>query len=64
MSNKAIFITVAILIGAAGYLLFKSDGDIDMGGEKHGAEAQHMQEAKEHKDGNKAPEAPKAAPAK
>lgn len=33
MSNKAIAITIAFLLAATGYLLFKSDGDIDMGGE-------------------------------
>lgn len=39
MSNKAIAITVLILLLATGYLLYTSDADIDMGGEKHGAEA-------------------------
>jgi len=37
------------------FMLMKSGGDIDMGGEKHGAEAAHMEEAK--------PAAPAAAPA-
>lgn len=48
---------VLVLIGATAYLLIKGDGDIDMGGEKHGAEALHVPEAK--KD---APAAPAAAP--
>ena len=39
MSNKAIAITVLILLAATGYLLAVSDEPIDMGGEKHGAEA-------------------------
>lgn len=55
MSNRAILITVVVMIAAAGYLLFKSDAEIDMGGEKHGAEAAHMEEKKE------APAAPAAA---
>jgi hypothetical protein len=59
MSNKAILILVVVMIAAAGYLLLKSDAEIDMGGEKHGAEAAHMEDAK--KD---APKAPEAAPAK
>ena len=46
MSNRAIFIMVAVMIAAAGYLLLKSDAEIDMGGEKHGAEAAHMDDAK------------------
>ncbi len=46
MSNKAIAITIAFLLAATGYLLFKSDGDIDMGGEKHGAEATQAHDAK------------------
>ena len=41
MSNRAIAITVLVLIIATGYLLVKGDGDIDMGGEKHGADAIH-----------------------
>ena len=57
MSNRAIIIMVLVLISATAYLLIKGDGDIDMGGEKHGAEAAHMEEAK--KD---APAAPAAAP--
>ncbi|WP_172457118.1 hypothetical protein [Polynucleobacter necessarius] len=48
---------VLVLVGATAYLLLKGDGDIDMGGEKHGAEAAHMEEAK--KD---APAAPAPAP--
>ena len=58
MSNRAIIIMVLVLIGATAYLLIKGDGDIDMGGEKHGAEAQHMEDAKKA-----APAAPAAAPA-
>ena len=57
MSNRSIIIMVLVLIGATAYLLIKGDGDIDMGGEKHGAEALHVPEAK--KD---APAAPAAAP--
>ncbi|MCF8166197.1 MAG: hypothetical protein K9J35_05955 [Rhodoferax sp.] len=57
MSNRSIIIMVLVLISATAYLLIKGDGDIDMGGEKHGAEAAHMEEAK--KD---APAAPAAAP--
>ena len=59
MSNKAILILVVVMIAAAGYLLVKSDAEVDMGGEKHGAEAAHMEDAK--KD---APAAPAAEPAK
>ena len=54
MSNKAILVLVVIILAATGYLLFKSDAEIDMGGEKHGAEAVgHGQEK---------PAAPNAAP--
>ena len=62
MSNRAIIIMVLVLIGATAYLLIKGDGDIDMGGEKHGAEAAHMEEAKKAAPAA-APEAPAAAPA-
>ena len=55
MSNRAIAITVLVLILATGYLLVKGDGDIDMGGEKHGAEAVHVED--------KQPEEAPAAPA-
>jgi len=55
MSNRAILILVIVMIAAAGYLLVKGDGDIDMGGEKHGAEAAHMEDKKDA--------APAAAPA-
>ena len=58
MSNRSIIIMVLVLIGASTYLLLKSDGDIDMGGEKHGAEAAHMEDARKE-----APAAPAAAPA-
>ncbi|CAM3795955.1 hypothetical protein [Polynucleobacter arcticus] len=58
MSNRSIIIMVLVLIGASTYLLFKSDGGIDMGGEKHGAEAAHMEDARKE-----APAAPTAAPA-
>ena len=55
MSNKAILILVVAMIAAACYLLVKSDAEVDMGGEKHGAEAAHMEDAK--KEAPKAPEA-------
>ena len=55
MSNRSLIIMVLVLIGATAYLLLKGDGDIDMGGEKHGAEATHVEEAKK--------DAPAAAPA-
>lgn len=55
MSNRSIIIMVLALVGATAYLLIKGDGDIDMSGEKHGAEAAHIQEAKK--------DAPAAAPA-
>jgi len=58
MSNRSIIIMVLVLISATAYLLIKGDGDIDMGGEKHGAEATHMEEAKKN-----APTAPAEAPA-
>jgi len=62
MSNRSIIIMVLVLVGATAYLLIKGDGDIDMGGEKHGAEATHVEEAK--KDAPTAtPTAPAAAPA-
>ncbi len=61
MSNRSIIIMVLVLIGATAYLLLKGDGDIDMGGEKHGAEATHVEEAK--KDAPAAPAAPATAPA-
>ena len=60
MSNRSIIIMVLVLIGATAYLLLKGDGDIDMGGEKHGAEAVHVEEAKKAAP---APDAPSAAPA-
>lgn len=62
MSNRAILILVIVMIAAAGYLLVKSDGNVDMGGEKHGAEAAHMEDAK--KDAPAAPSAPAVEPAK
>ena len=55
MSNRSIIIMVLVLVGATAYLLLKSDGNIDMGGEKHGAEAAHVEEAKK--------DAPSTAPA-
>ena len=62
MSNRSIIIMVLVLIGATAYLLLKGDGNVDMSGEKHGAEATHVEEAK--KDAPAAtPEAPAAAPA-
>ena len=45
MSNRSIIIMVLVLVGATAYLLIKGDGDIDMSGEKHGAEAAHIQES-------------------
>jgi hypothetical protein len=62
MSNRSIIIMVLVLVGATAYLLLKGDGDIDMGGEKHGAEAAHMEEAKKDAPAA-APAAPVAAPA-
>lgn len=62
MSNRSIIIMVLILVGATAYLLLKGDGNIDMGGEKHGAEATHVEEAKKDAPAA-APEAPAAAPA-
>ncbi len=62
MSNRSLIIMVLVLVGATAYLLIKGDGDIDMGGEKHGSEAAHIEEAK--KDASAAaPAAPPAAPA-
>jgi hypothetical protein len=61
MSNRSIIIMVLVLISATAYLLIKGDGDIDMGGEKHGAEAAHMEEAK--KNAPATPAAPTEAPA-
>jgi hypothetical protein len=58
MSNRSIIIMVLVLVGATAYLLLKGDGNVDMGGEKHDAEAVHVEEAK--KD---APAAALAAPA-
>ncbi|WP_114638344.1 hypothetical protein [Polynucleobacter necessarius] len=56
MSNRSIIIMVLVLIiGATAYLLLKGDGNVDMSGEKHGAEATHVEEAKK--------DAPAAAPA-
>ena len=46
-----------VFAGLALFVLLKSGGDIDMGGEKHGAEATHVESAKP------AAEAPAAAPA-
>lgn len=67
MSNRSLIITVLVLIGATAYLLIKGDGDIDMGGEKHGAEALHIEEAKKATPvapaAPTAPDAPAAAPA-
>ena len=62
MSNRSLIIMVLVLVGATAYLLIKGDGDIDMGGEKHGSEAAHIEEAK--KDAPAAAQAaPPAAPA-
>jgi hypothetical protein len=62
MSNRSIIIMVLVLISATAYLLIKGDGDIDMGGEKHGAEAVHVEEAKKDAPAA-APAAPAEAPA-
>jgi hypothetical protein len=62
MSNRSIIIMVLVLVGATAYLLIKGDGDIDMGGEKHGAEATHVEEAKKDAPAA-APVAPAVAPA-
>lgn len=62
MSNRSIIIMVLVLVGATAYLLLKSDGNIDMGGEKHGAEATHIEEAKKDAPAA-APVAPAVAPA-
>jgi hypothetical protein len=62
MSNRSIIIMVLVLIGATAYLLLKGDGNVDMGGEKHGAEAAHMEEAKKDAPAA-APTAPAATPA-
>lgn len=51
MGNKAIAITVIILLAATGYLMATSEEAIDMGGEKHGAEAtQAHEQTKEVKE--------------
>jgi hypothetical protein len=64
MSNRSIIIMVLVLISATAYLLIKGDGDIDMGGEKHGAEAAHIEEAKKNAPvAPAAPASPAAAPA-
>jgi len=62
MSNRSIIIMVLILISATAYLLLKGDGNIDMGGEKHGAEATHAEEASKDAPAT-APTAPTATPA-
>ena len=53
---------VLVLVGATAYLLLKGDGNIDMGGEKHGAEAVHIEDAKKDAPAA-APAAPAATPA-
>ena len=62
MSNRSSLIMVLVIIGATAYLLLTGDGNVDMGGEKHGAEAAHMEEAKKDAPAA-APTAPAAAPA-
>jgi hypothetical protein len=66
MSNRAIAIMVLVLVAATGYLLVTGDGDIDMGGEKHGAEAVHVEDKKPAAapGAPAAPAAPAAEPAK
>ena len=53
---------VLVLISATAYLLIKGDGNVDMSGEKHGAEATHVEEAKQDTPAA-TPAAPTAAPA-
>jgi hypothetical protein len=62
MSNRSIIIMVLVLIGATAYLLLKGDGNVDMSGEKHGAEATHMEDTKKDAPAL-APTAPATAPA-
>jgi hypothetical protein len=62
MSNRSIIIMVLVLVGSTAYLLLKGDGNIDMGGEKHGAEASHVEEAKKDMPAA-APAPPATAPA-
>ena len=64
MSNRTIIIVVLILIGLTGWLMMKGDGNIDMGGEKHGAEATHIEEAKKEAQPAAVPAAKPAAEAK
>jgi hypothetical protein len=64
MSNRTIIIIVLILIGLTGWLMIKGDGNIDMGGEKHGAEAIHVEEAKKEAQPAAVPAAPPATEAK
>jgi hypothetical protein len=63
MSNRAIIIIVLILIGLTGWLMLKGDGNIDMGGEKHGAEAIHVEETKKEAQPAAIPATPPAAAA-
>ncbi|MCE7529859.1 hypothetical protein [Polynucleobacter sp. IMCC 29146] len=63
MSNRTIIIVVLILIGLTGWLMMKGDGNIDMGGEKHGAEATHIEEAKKEAQPAAVPAATPAAAA-
>ena len=56
-----IFIGFVIFAALAIFVIMKGGDSLDMGGEKHGAEAAHMEEAK--KDAPTAPVAPAAAPA-
>ena len=66
MSNRAIAIMVLVLVAATGYLLVTGDGDIDMGGEKHGADAVHVEDKKPAAmpTASAAPAAPATEPAK
>ena len=61
MAMWKIAVGFAVFAALAIYILSKG-GDIDMGGEKHGAEAAHMEEAKKDAPAA-APAAPAAAPA-
>jgi hypothetical protein len=58
-----ILIGFIIFAALALFMLMKSGGDIDMGGEKHGAEATHTETAKPAAT-PAAPAAPAEAPAK
>ena len=54
-----IFLGFVVFAALALFVIFKGGDNLDMGGEKHGAEAAHMEDAKKAA----APAAPAAAPA-